>query len=92
MDMRNGQRVATDSITLRGQPFPVILPNQSHKHLGVRMAIDVNFLAEKEHVHSDMEQRLNALAEDRVLTQKEKERVIITAVCSVFSYRAGFVD
>jgi hypothetical protein len=92
MDMRNGQRVATDSITLRGQPFPVILPNQSHKHLGVRMAIDGNFLAEKEHVHSDMEQRLNALAEDRVLTQKEKERVIIAAVCSVFSYSAGFVD
>ena len=66
MDMRNGQRVATDSITLRGQPFPVILPNQSHKHLGVRMAIDGNFLAEKEHVLFDMEQRLKALAEDRV--------------------------
>jgi hypothetical protein len=44
------------------------------------------------HVHSDMEQRLNALAEDRDLTQKEKERVIITAVCSVFSFSAGFVD
>ncbi len=44
------------------------------------MAIDGNFLAEKEHVHSDMGQRLNALAEDRVLTQKEKERIIITAV------------
>ncbi len=43
-------------------------------------------------LYSDMEQRLNALAEDRVLTQKEKERVIITAVCSVFSYSAGFVD
>ncbi len=28
MDMRNGQRVATDSIILHGQPFPVILPNQ----------------------------------------------------------------
>jgi hypothetical protein len=56
------------------------------------MAIDGNFLAEKEHVRSDMEQRLNALAEDRVLTQKEKEGVITTAVCSVFSYSAGFVD
>jgi hypothetical protein len=54
MDMQNGQRVATDSITLRGQPFTVILPNQSHKHLGVHMAIDGNFLAEKEHVRSDM--------------------------------------
>ena len=56
------------------------------------MAIDGNFLAEKEHVYSDMDQRLNAFAEDKVLTQKEKERVIITAVCSVFSYSAGFVD
>ncbi len=39
-----------------------------------------------------MEQHLNALAEDRVLTQKEKERVITTAVCLVFSYSAGFVQ
>jgi hypothetical protein len=70
MDMRNGQLVATDSITLRRQPFPFIHPNQPHKHLGVRMAIDGNFFAEKEHVRSDMEQRLNALAEDGVLTQK----------------------
>jgi hypothetical protein len=60
MDMRNGQRVATDSITFCGQPFRVILPNQSHKHLGMRMAIDGNFLAEKEHVLSDMSQRLKA--------------------------------
>jgi hypothetical protein len=84
MDMRNGQRVATDSITLRGQPFPVILPNQSHTQLGLHMAIDGNFLAEKELVRSDMKQRLNALAEERVLTQKEKERVINTAVSTVF--------
>jgi hypothetical protein len=56
------------------------------------MAIDGNFLAEKEHVRSDMEQQLNSLTEDRVLAQKEKERVIITAVCSVFSYSTGFVD
>ena len=47
MDMRNGQLVATGSNTLRGQPFPVILPNQLHKHLGLRMAIDGNFEAEK---------------------------------------------
>ena len=64
MDMRNGQRVATHSITLRWQPLPLILPNQSHKHLGVRMAIDGNFLAEKEQLRSDMKQRLNPLAED----------------------------
>ncbi len=94
MDMLNGQRVtvATDSITLHGQPFPVILPNQSHKHLGLRMALDGNFLAEKEHVRLDMIQLLAALAEDRVLTQTEKERVITTAVCSVLTYSAGFAD
>ncbi len=43
MDMRTGQRVETDSITLHGQPFPVILPNQLHKHLGLRMAMNGDF-------------------------------------------------
>jgi hypothetical protein len=66
-------------------------PNQSHKHLGLRMAMDGSFLDEEEHVRSDAKQLLNALAEDRVLTQKEKERVITTAVCTVFSYSAGCV-
>jgi hypothetical protein len=56
------------------------------------MAIDGNFLAEKEHVLSDMSQRMHALAEDRVLTQEEKERVITTAVCTVFRHSTGFVD
>ncbi len=69
MDMRNGQRLATDSITLHGQTFPVILPNQSHKHLGLRMAMDGNFFAEEKLVHIDMKQRLAALAEGRVLTE-----------------------
>jgi hypothetical protein len=35
MDMKTGKRVATDSITLHGVPFPVIPPSQSHKHLGL---------------------------------------------------------
>ncbi len=68
IDMRNGQRVATESITLHGQPFPVILPNQSHKHLGLRMAIHGNFFAEKEYVRTNMKELLAALTEDRVLT------------------------
>ncbi len=72
MDMRTGQRVATDSITLHEQPFPVILPNQSHKHLGLRMAMNGDFSAEKEHVRTEMKQRLEALAEDRILAKKEK--------------------
>jgi hypothetical protein len=56
------------------------------------MALDGNFLAEKEHVCTDMKQHLAALTEDRVLTQKEKERVVTTTVLSVFTYSAGFVD
>ena len=32
-----------------------------------------------------------ALAEDRTLSRKEKEVIIKTAICTVFSYSAGFV-
>ena len=56
------------------------------------MALNGDFSAEKAHVCSTMKQRLDALAEDRVLSQKEKEVIIYTAVCSVFRYSAGFVD
>ena len=56
------------------------------------MAMNGDFFAEKEHVRTEMKQRLEALAEDRVLAKKVKERVIETAVCSVFCYSAGFVD
>jgi hypothetical protein len=92
MDMRTGQSVATDSITLHGEPFPVIPPDRPHKHLGVRMALNGDFSAEKEHVNKEMRQRLEALAEDRVLSRREKEVVIRTAVCSVFCYSAGLVN
>jgi hypothetical protein len=33
MNMKTGQSVATDSITLHGEPFPVIPPDQQRKHL-----------------------------------------------------------
>ena len=92
IDWRTGQRVATDSITLHGAPFPVVPPNQSHKHLGLRLALNGDFSDEKVYVCKEMRQRLTALAEDRVLSRKEKELVIKTAVCTVFSYSAGFVD
>ena len=86
MDMRTGQSIATDSITLHGEPFPqfpVIPPDRPHKHLRVQMALNGDFSAEKEHVNKEMRQRLEALAEDRVLSRREKEVVIRTAVCSV---------
>ena len=92
MDMRSGQSIATDSITLHGEPFPVIPPDRPHKHLGVRMALNGDFSAEKEHVNKEMRQRLEALAEDRVLSRREKEVVIRTAVCPVFCYSAGLVN
>jgi hypothetical protein len=92
MDMRTGQRVATDSITLRGVPFPVVPPNQFHKHLGLRMALNGDLSDEKDHVRKEMLERLTALAEDRVISRKEKEVIIKTAICTVFSYSAGFVD
>ena len=68
------------------------VPNQSHKHLGLRMAMNSYFSAEKEHVRTEMKQWLEALAEDRVLSRREKELVIETAVCSVFCYSAGLID
>jgi hypothetical protein len=92
MDMRTSQPVATDSITLHGEPIPVIPPDKSHKHLGLRLAINGDFSTEKQHVRTEMQQRLAALAEDRVLSRPEKETVIKTAICSVFRYSAGFVD
>ena len=54
MDMKTGQGVATDSITLHGELFPVISPDQPHKHLGVLMALNGDFSAEKEHVCREM--------------------------------------
>ena len=77
------QQIATDSITLHGAPFPVVLPDQSHKHLGLRLALNGDFSVKKEYVYKEMRKRLPALAEDRVLSQKEKELVIKTAACTV---------
>ena len=84
--------IATDGITLNGEPFAVLSPNEPHKHLGVRMTMLGDFSAEKEHVRSEMRQRLAALKEDRVLSRPEKELIIVTAVCSVLRYSAGIVD
>ena len=92
VDMKTGQRVATDSITLRGEPFPVIPPDQPHKHLGLRLSLTGDFSHEKIYVCEEMRKLLAALAEDRVLSRREKELIIRTAVCSVFCYSAGFVD
>ncbi len=90
--MKTGKSIATDSITLNGEPFTVLSPDEPHKHLGVHMTILRDFSAEKEHVKTEMRQRLAALKEDRVLPRPERELVIVTAVCSVLRYSAGIVD
>ncbi len=74
MDMRTSQPVATDRITLHGEPIPVVPLNKSHKHLGLRLAINDDLSTEKQHVRrTEMQQRLAALAEDRVLSRPEKK-------------------
>jgi hypothetical protein len=54
----------TDSITLHGEPIPAIPLNKPHKHLGLRLAINGDFstVTEKQHVRTEMQQRLAALA------------------------------
>ena len=66
VDMTTGRSIATDSITLNGEPFAVLSPNEPHKHLGVRMTMLGDFSAEKEHVCSEMRQRLAALKAPRL--------------------------
>jgi ribonuclease HI len=91
-DLRTGQALATDSITLHGKPFTVLRPDEPHKHLGVRMTMLGDFTAEKAHVLTVMSQRFASLKEDRTLSRLEKEQIIITGICSVFRYSAFIVD
>ena len=51
-----------------------------------------DFSAEKQYVLAVMQQRLTALKDDRTLSRREKEQIIVIAVCSVFRYSAGLVD
>ena len=50
------------------------------------------FSAEKQYVLAEMQQRLTALKEDRALSRREKEQIVVITVCSVFRYSAGLVD
>jgi hypothetical protein len=91
VDIGTGQSVPTDCDTLNGVPFPVNLPDQPYEHLGVRGTMMGDFSAEKQHLLGDLVKKLEALREDRLLTRKEKEQVIVIAVCSVFNCSAGIV-
>ena len=57
INFATGQMVATDNIRLKGVAFPVLPPNQAHKHLGVSMTLTGDFSQEKEHVLRKMQQR-----------------------------------
>jgi hypothetical protein len=94
LDMSTGCPVPTDSVKYNDVSFPLILPDQPYKHLGVRVTMMGDFSAEKQHILSDMTRKLEALSEleDRFLTHKEREKVIVTAVCSIFNNSAGIVD
>ena len=93
---KNGERVATDHVTLNGVPFAALAPDEPYKYLGVRTTVIMmgDFSAEKQYVLAEMQQRLTALKDDQALSRREKEQMIVIAVCSesVFRYSAGLVD
>ena len=68
VNLADGQPVATDSITLHGSPFHVLLPDVPHKHLGVRMTVLGDFHAEKVHEREEMNRRIDSLLSDPILT------------------------
>ena len=91
IDFSSGQVLPTDNITLEGKSFPVLLPTEAHKHLGVRMTLTGDFAAEKSHVREEMQRRLVNLSEDQVLSSPLKELAVQVGVTSVFRYSAGVV-
>ena len=91
IDFSTGQSVAADSITLDGLPFTALLPDQAHKHLGVRMTVTGNFEVEKKCVRGEMQRRLESLNADEVLSPSLNELAIKVGIISVFRYSAGLV-
>ena len=62
-----GKQVDTSSI--RGMnTFPVIKPDQPTKLLGVCMSLTGNFRAEKQHVMEETSHRVEAMAQNQILT------------------------
>ena len=92
VNFKNGERVATDHITLNGVPFAALVPDEPYTYFGVRATVTGDFSAEEQYVLAEMQQRLTALKDDRALSRREKEKIIVIAVCSVFQYSAGLVD
>jgi hypothetical protein len=91
IDYSTGGVVATDSIQHDGAAFPVLPPDQAHKHLGMRMTLTGDFSQEKARVTDEMRLRLSALRTDKMLPPVLKEVAIKIGVVSVFRYSAGLV-
>ena len=70
-----GHSVAADSITLDGLFFTALLPDQEHKHLGVRMTMTGNFEVEQEYVWGEMQRRLESL-NAKVLSRVSPQRTV----------------
>ena len=88
VDFSTGHTVSTDSITLDGVPFVVLLPDKAHKHLGVRMTMTGSFDAEKEYVSEETQRRLESLLADEILSPSLKELAIKVGIISIFRYCA----
>ena len=69
INFATGQMVATDNIRLKGVAFPVLPPNQAHKHLGVRMTLTGDF-SHRRRSMCNGQQRLSAI---QVLSPTFKE-------------------
>ena len=91
IDHSTGLIIPTESITVNGVPFSVLSPSEAHKHLGVRITLTGDFGAEKAHVKSEMQRRLDELLKDEVLPPPLKELATTIGVTSIFRYSAGVV-
>ncbi len=88
INFKTGERVATDNVTLHAVPFADLALDEHYNYLGVWATVTGAFSAEKQYVLDEMRQRQTALKEDRVLSRREREQIIVIAVCSVFKYSA----
>ena len=91
MNLADGRPLTTDSITLHGSQFLVLLLDAQHKRLCMSMSMQGDFHPEKVHVREKIRRRMDSLLSDLILTPSIKEYVFITSTLSVLHYSAGLV-
>jgi hypothetical protein len=84
IDFATGATIATDSIQLNGSTFKTIKSHQAHKLLGVRISMTGDFTSKKEYVMCEMQQRLQALKANEMLTPTLKETSVKIGVVPIF--------